>query len=113
MNVVETAISNLLILEHRVFGDDRDFFMESFNSRTFGELTGLDVNFVQDNQSRSSRSGQADFLYKTMDYYAPDHERCIKWDDSSIGIDWPVDSTSIVSEKDLQGVSFQNAEVFP
>ena len=113
MKAIETAIPGLLILEPRVFEDGRGFFMESFNSRTFRELTGLDVNFVQDNHSRSSRSGQADFLYKTMDYYAPDHERCIKWDDSSIGIDWPVYSTPIVSEKDLQGVSFQNAEVFP
>ena len=56
MKVIETAIPDLLILEPRVFGDDRGFFMESYNSRTFGELTGLVVNFVQDNHSRSSKN---------------------------------------------------------
>ena len=180
MKVIETAIPDLLILEPRVFGDDRGFFMESYNSRTFGELTGLVVNFVQDNHSRSSKnvlrglhyqikqpqgklvrvssgrvydvavdlrkssstlgqwvglelsaqnhrqlwvppgfghgfvvlSEQADFLYKTTDYYAPEYERCLKWDDPEIGIDWPVDGAPIVSEKDQQGVSLQNAEVF-
>ena len=180
MKVIETAIPDLLILEPRVFGDDRGFFMESYNSRTFGELTGLVVNFVQYNHSRSSKnvlrglhyqikqpqgklvrvssgrvydvavdlrkssstlgqwvglelsaqnhrqlwvppgfghgfvvlSEQADFLYKTTDYYAPEYERCLKWDDPEIGIDWPVDGAPIVSEKDQQGVSLQNAEVF-
>jgi len=154
--------------------------MESFNSWAFRELTGLDVNFVQDNHSRSSRnvlrglhyqinqpqgklvrvisgcvydvavdlrmssptfgkwvglelsddnhrqfwvppgfghgflvlSEQADFLYKTTDYYAPEYERCIKWDDPVVGIDWPLDGSPLVSSKDQQGVSFQNAEVF-
>ena len=180
MKAIETAIPGLLILEPRVFEDGRGFFMESFNSRAFRELTGLDVNFVQDNHSRSSRnvlrglhyqinqpqgklvrvisgcvydvavdlrmssptfgkwvglelsddnhrqfwvppgfghgflvlSEQADFLYKTTDYYAPEYERCIKWDDPVVGVDWPLDGSPLVSSKDQQGVSFQNAEVF-
>jgi len=180
MKAIETAIPGLLILEPRVFEDGRGFFMESFNSWAFRELTGLDVNFVQDNHSRSSRnvlrglhyqinqpqgklvrvisgcvydvavdlrmssptfgkwvglelsddnhrqfwvppgfghgflvlSEQADFLYKTTDYYAPEYERCIKWDDPVVGIDWPLDGSPLVSSKDQQGVSFQNAEVF-
>ena len=181
MKAVETGISGLLILEPRVFEDDRGFFMESYNNRVFSELTGLTPDFVQDNHSRSSRnvlrgihyqikqpqgklvrvtsgsvfdvavdlrkssptfgrwfgveltadnhrqfwvpagfghgflvlSEQADFLYKTTDYYAPEHERCIKWDDPGIGIDWPAVGAPVVSAKDQQGISLQNAEVFP
>lgn len=158
MNVIETEIPDLLILEPKVFGDARGFFMESFNAKTFKALTGVEVDFVQDNHSRSGlgvlrglhyqiqqpqgklvrvSSGRvfdvavdmrrssptfgkwagveltgenhrqfwvpagfahgfvvlsetADFLYKTTDYYAPEFERSLLWNDPSIGIDWPL-----------------------
>jgi dTDP-4-dehydrorhamnose 3,5-epimerase len=55
MKVIQTAIPDLLILEPKVFGDTRGFFMESFNARSFQEATGLNVDFVQDNHSRSAK----------------------------------------------------------
>jgi dTDP-4-dehydrorhamnose 3,5-epimerase len=56
----------------------------------------------------------ADFLYKTTDYWAPEHERCIAWNDPDLAIDWPLDGTAPqVSAKDAQGVAFRDAEVFP
>lgn len=181
MKVIQTALPEVLILEPKVFGDARGFFMESFNARTFREATGLDVEFVQDNQSRSSAgvlrgvhyqnpnpqgklvrvtqgavfdvavdlrrsspnfgkwvgvelSGEnhhqlwvpegfghgflvlsetADFLYKTTDYYAPEHEHCVRWDDPSIGIEWPLAGlTPNISAKDAQGKSLAEAQVF-
>ena len=158
MKASATAIEGVLILEPKVFGDARGFFMESYNRRTFADVSGLDIDFVQDNHSRSARgvlrglhyqlrqpqgklvrvaagavfdvavdirrgsptfgrwvgveltaenqrqlwvpaglahgfvvlSESADFLYKTTDYYAPEHERCIAWDDPAIGIAWPL-----------------------
>jgi len=57
-------------------------------------------------------SEQADFLYKTTDYYAPEHERCIRWDDPDIGIAWPLDESPTLSAKDTQGVASRDAEVF-
>lgn len=179
MNVITTPIPDLLILQPNVFGDTRGFFLESFNQKTFQNLTGLDVNFVQDNHSRSGKnvlrglhyqiqhpqgklvrvvsgsvfdvavdlrkssptfgkwhgvelsgenhrqfwvpagfahgfvvlSDTADFLYKTTDYYAPEFERCVRWDDEQIGIDWGV-SQPLLSEKDKQGLSLKDAEVF-
>jgi dTDP-4-dehydrorhamnose 3,5-epimerase len=178
--VTPTAIPDLLILEPKVFGDSRGFFFESFNAKNFAQATGLNVNFVQDNQSRSSKgvlrglhyqvqqtqgklvhvtqgtvfdvavdirkssptfgkwvgcelsdsnhrqlwippgfahgfmvlSESADFLYKTTDYYAPAHERCIAWNDSSIGIQWPEGITPLLSAKDQQGIALAEAEVF-
>ncbi|NMG70633.1 dTDP-4-dehydrorhamnose 3,5-epimerase [Parazoarcus communis] len=180
MQVTQTAIPEVLILEPKVFGDSRGFFMESFNARTFRELTGLDVSFVQDNHSRSSHgvlrglhyqllqpqgklvrvvrgrvfdvavdarrssptfgqwvgtelseennrqfwvppgfahgfvvlSESADFLYKTTDYYAPQHERCIAWNDPAIGIDWQFDGVPQLSAKDREGKLLAEAEVF-
>lgn len=181
MQIIPTAIPDVLIIEPKVFGDARGFFFESFNERAFREATGLDVNFVQDNHSRSARgvlrglhyqvrqpqgklvrvvrgsvfdvavdlrrnsatfgrwvgtelsedgkrqmwvppgfahgflvtSDSADFLYKTTDYYAPEHERCIAWDDPAIGIDWPLaGSMPQLSAKDRQGVSLASAEVY-
>jgi len=180
MQVTQTAIPEVLILEPKVFGDSRGFFMESFNARTFRELTGLDVSFVQDNHSRSSHgvlrglhyqllqpqgklvrvvrgrvfdvavdarrssptfgqwvgtelseennrqfwvppgfahgfvvlSESADFLYKTTDYYAPQHERCIAWNDPVIGIDWQFDGVPKLSAKDREGKLLAEAEVF-
>lgn len=178
--VTPTAIPDLLILEPKVFGDSRGFFFESFNAKNFAQATGLNVNFVQDNHSRSSKgvlrglhyqvqqtqgklvhvtqgavfdvavdirkssptfgkwvgcelsdsnhrqlwippgfahgfmvlSESADFLYKTTDYYAPAHERCIAWNDSSIGIQWPKDISPLLSAKDQQGLALAEAEVF-
>lgn len=181
MKVIQTALPEVLILEPKVFGDARGFFMESFNARTFREATGIDVEFVQDNQSRSSAgvlrgvhyqnpnpqgklvrvtqgavfdvavdlrrsspnfgkwvgvelsgenhhqlwvpagfghgflvlSERADFLYKTTDYYAPEHEHCVRWDDPSIGIEWPLAGlTPNISAKDAQGKSLAEADVF-
>ena len=178
-----TDLRGVLILEPKVFGDARGFFMESYNRRTFTELTGADVDFVQDNHSRSARgvlrglhyqlrqpqgklvrvtqgavfdvavdirrgspsfgrwigvelsadnrrqlwipaglahgfvvlSESADFLYKTTDYYAPEHERCIAWDDPAIGIDWPLAAHGIeapqLSAKDRAGVLLAQAEL--
>jgi len=57
-------------------------------------------------------SDSAEFLYKTTDYWAPQHERCIRWNDSSLAIDWPVSGNVLVSAKDAQGVAFADAEVF-
>ncbi|MFV3386169.1 dTDP-4-dehydrorhamnose 3,5-epimerase [Pseudomonas sp. NY15364] len=181
MNVIATALPEVLILEPQVFGDERGFFYESFNARRFAEATGLTREFVQDNHSRSARgvlrglhyqlqqaqgklvrvtagevydvavdvrrssanfgkwvgvhlsaenkrqlwvpegfahgflvlSEYAEFLYKTTDYYAPAHERCIRWDDASLAIDWPIDGLSPqLSAKDQQGLSLTDAETF-
>lgn len=181
MKVIATAIADVKILEPKVFGDARGFFMESFNEREFRELTGVTLPFVQDNHSRSARGvlrglhyqvrqtqgklvrvvrgavfdvavdvrrhsvtfGQwvgvelsednhrqlwvppgfahgflvlsdiADFLYKTTDYYAPEHERCLMWNDPQIGIDWPGEEAPLLSAKDRAGLSLAVAEVFP
>jgi dTDP-4-dehydrorhamnose 3,5-epimerase len=178
--VIQTTIPEVLILEPKVFGDSRGFFFESFNAKDFTNVTGLDTNFVQDNQSRSSKgvlrglhyqlqqaqgklvrvtqgtvfdvavdirktsptfgqwvgcqlscsnyrqfwipagfahgfvviSESADLLYKTTDYYAPTHERCIAWNDPSIGINWPEGITPLLSTKDQQGISLTEAEIF-
>jgi len=180
MTIIPTAIPDLLIFEPKVFGDQRGFFLESYNQLTFQALTGLTLNFVQDNHSRSAKnvlrglhyqiqqpqgklvrvvsgsvfdvavdlrkssptfgrwdgvelsgdnhrqlwvppgfahgfvvlSEQADFLYKTTDYYAPEHERCIRWDDPEIGIVWPEGIAPLLSGKDQQGLSLKDAEVF-
>ena len=178
--VTPTAIPDVLILEPKVFGDSRGFFFESYNAQNFANATGLNVNFVQDNHSRSAKgvlrglhyqlqqtqgklvqvsqgtvfdvavdirkssatfgkwvgcelsdvnhrqlwippgfahgfvviSESADFLYKTTDYYAPAHEKCITWNDPSIGIQWPEGINPMLSAKDQQGVSLAKAEVF-
>ncbi len=180
MKVIETGIAGLLVLEPKVFGDARGFFMESFNARTFREVTGLDVAFVQDNHSRSQRgvlrglhyqvkqpqgklvrvvqgrvfdvavdlrrgsptfgrwhgvelsgenhrqfwvppgfahgfyvmSESADFLYKTTDYYAPEHERSLAWNDPTVGVAWPLDGEPLLSAKDLAGKPLAQCEVF-
>ena len=181
MNVIPTSIPDVKIIEPSVFGDERGFFYESFNQKTFQTLTGLDVNFVQDNHSKSQQgvlrglhyqvkqaqgklvrvvegevydvvvdlrqssstfgqwegitlsaqnfrqvwipegfahgflvlSETAEFLYKTTDFYAPEHERCIKWDDPQLAIDWPAAGLEIqVSAKDKQGAAFADAEYF-
>jgi len=174
MQVTTTAIEGVLLLSPKVFGDSRGFFFESFNARVFAEATGLQLNFVQDNHSRSARmvlrgmhfqvnrpqgklvrvvrgevfdvavdirrdsptygrwvgerlsetnqrqlwvppglahgflvlSDSADFLYKTTDYYDPTSERCLAWNDPTVGIDWPLDGqTPALSGKDEAGVA--------
>lgn len=181
MEVIETPLSGLFIVKPQLFGDDRGFFQESWNRRVFCSEVGFDVDFVQDNHSRSARgvlrglhyqieqpqgklvrvvagavldvavdlrmssstfgkhfslelteenhlqlwvppgyahgfvvlSDRADFLYKTTDYYAPEFERCIRWNDRELGIDWKLNGISpIVSEKDDAGSSFSKAEYF-
>ncbi|MEO8247955.1 MAG: dTDP-4-dehydrorhamnose 3,5-epimerase [Burkholderiales bacterium] len=181
MKVTPTAIPDVLLIEPKVFGDERGFFFESFNAKAFADACGLDVQFVQDNHSRSARgvlrglhyqieqpqgklvrvvrgevfdvavdlrrasptfgrwvgatlserdhqqlwvppgfghgfvvlSESADFLYKTTDYYAPRHERCIIWNDRDIGIEWPsLGAAPTLSAKDAQGVAFAQAECF-
>lgn len=180
MRVTPTAIPDVLILEPKVFGDSRGFFYESYNQKDFQNATGLDVQFVQDNHSRSGRnvlrglhyqiqqpqgklvrvvqgavfdvaidlrkssatfgkwvgaklseenarqmwvppgfahgflvlSEIADFLYKTTDYYSPEYERSILWNDLDLAIDWPLNSGPILSAKDIAANKFQNAETF-
>lgn len=181
MNIIATALPEVLVIEPQVFGDERGFFYESFNAKRFAELTGVQRDFVQDNHSRSARgvlrglhyqlqqaqgklvrvtagevydvavdvrrssptfgqwvgmrlsaqnkrqlwvpegfahgflvlSDYAEFLYKTTDYYAPAHERSIRWDDPQLAIDWPLDGlTPVLSAKDQQASAFSEAEVF-
>ena len=181
MKVTTTAIPEVLVIEPKVFGDARGFFFESFNQKAFNEATGLEVNFVQDNHSRSSKgvlrglhyqvqkpqgklvrvvrgavfdvavdirkssptfgkwvgvelsednrrqmwvppgfahgflvtSESADFLYKTTDYYAPEHESGIAWNDSTLAIQWPLVGPLSLSVKDLQRLSLNLADIFP
>lgn len=58
-------------------------------------------------------SETAEFLYKTTDFYAPEHERCIIWNDKSLGIDWQISGDPLLSNKDINGVNFADAEVYP
>ena len=181
MQVTSCAIADVLLIEPKVFGDDRGFFYESYNQRAFREASGLTVDFVQDNHSKSSRnvlrglhyqikqaqgklvrvvagevfdvavdirrssptfgqwvgeilsadnkrqlwvppglahgfvvlSESAEFLYKTTDYYAPEHERCIAWNDRTLAIEWPaLTGVPVLSGKDAQGLAFFQAELF-
>jgi dTDP-4-dehydrorhamnose 3,5-epimerase len=181
MKVEPATIPDVLIFEPRVFGDNRGWFLESWNAREFGSAVRLDLQFVQDNHSRSRRgvlrglhyqieqpqgklvrvvsgrvydvavdlrkssatfgrwvgtelsednprqlwipagfahgflalSDRADFLYKATDYYVPEHERCVLWNDPALGIEWPADVEPILSAKDQAGVLLRDAEVFP
>ena len=179
MNVTALEIPEVLLIKPKVFGDERGFFFESFNQRAFNEATGLEVNFVQDNHSKSAKnvlrglhyqlppkaqgklvravvgevfdvavdlrkesptfgkwvsavlsaenkkqlwipagfahgflvlSESAEFLYKTTDYYAPEFERCIVWNDPSLAIAWPLEETPVMSAKDRQGIMFEHIE---
>jgi dTDP-4-dehydrorhamnose 3,5-epimerase len=179
MKKISTSLPGVLILEPRVFGDERGFFLESYNRRTFAEL-GIGAEFVQDNHSFSEKnvvrglhyqirqpqgklvraiageirdvaldlrrgsptfgtweafdlsgenkrmlwipvglahgfrvvSERAHVLYKTTDFYAPEHERTLAWNDAALKIDWKLDGEAIVSEKDRRGTSFEQAEKF-
>ncbi len=180
MNILSTSIPDVLIIEPRVFADQRGFFFESFNANAFNQGVDQNINFVQDNHSRSQKnvlrglhyqikqpqgklvrvvsgevfdvvvdirkdsptfghwigeylsaenkkqlwvpagfahgflviSENAEFLYKTTDYYAPEYERCIAWDDSTINISWPIQGLPELSNKDKQGDALENAELF-
>jgi dTDP-4-dehydrorhamnose 3,5-epimerase len=180
MQAITTPVKDALILEPKVFGDARGFFMESWNRRDFAAL-GLDVDFVQDNHSRSQQgvlrglhyqirqpqgklvrvvngtvfdvavdlrkssptfgrwagvvlsaenqrifwvppgfahgfltlSESADFLYKATDYYAPEHERTLLWNDPALDIDWPLTGAPLLAAKDATGTSLQDAETYP
>ena len=178
MNVIPTAIPDVLIFEPKVFGDERGFFFESFNTKVFTQAVGYAVEFAQDNHSRSRKgvlrglhyqlaphaqgklvrvvqgavfdvavdirpgslhfgkwagvelseqnkrllwippgfahgfltlTDSADFLYKATDYYAPQAERCIAWNDADIGIQWPLEADPLVSPKDALGARLAEA----
>lgn len=178
--VIPTALPEVLILEPKVFGDARGFFFESFNARDFALCTGLDVDFVQDNHSESSKgvlrglhyqishsqgklvraaqgelfsvavdlrrsspnfgkwvgvvlsadnkrqlwvppgfahgflvmSDSAEFLYKTTDYWHPEHERSLLWNDPALDIEWPIQGEPLLVAKDSEAAVLANAEVF-
>ncbi len=181
MQIIETALSEVFILEPTVFSDARGFFFEHFNVRDFANTTGFNGTFVQDNHSKSIgnvlrglhyqvrqpqgklvrviagevldvvvdirkssptfgrwistvlsadnkrahwipagfahgflvRSETAELSYKTTDYWAPEMERCILWNDPQLNIDWQFSGTPILSDKDRAGTQLANAEIFP
>jgi len=180
MIATRMAIPDVVLLQPKVFGDERGFFYESFNQQRFEEAIGRQVTFVQDNHSRSAKgvlrglhyqlqqpqgklvrvvvgevfdvavdlrassptygkwvgavlsaenksqlwvpegfahgftvlSESAEFLYKTTDYYAAEHERCIIWNDATLDIQWPHTIAPALSAKDAQGTPFLSAEVY-
>jgi len=180
MKAEPTLIADVLILEPEVFGDARGFFFESYNRRSFAAATGLDIEFVQDNHSRSARnvlrglhyqvrqaqgklvrvvageiwdvavdlrrsspsfgrwaatrldaashrmlwippgfahgfvvlSEQAEVLYKASDFYAPEHERTLLWNDPAIRIPWPLEGEPVMTDKDRRGVPLAGADPF-
>ena len=182
MNVIACEVPEVVIIEPRVFGDERGFFYESFNAKAFEDATGLTTQFVQDNHSRSAKgvlrglhyqiehaqgklvrvtsgevldiavdirrssptfgkwvgvklsaenfrqlwvppgfahgfvvlSDYAEFLYKTTDYYTPAAERCIRWDDPDLDIDWELDGKQPkMSAKDQNAKTLKEADLFP
>lgn len=181
MKVIPTEIPDVLIIEPQVYGDDRGFFLESFNQKDFREKAGVNTTFVQDNHSMSLKnvlrglhyqipnpqgklvrvvsgsvfdvavdarkssptfgqwvgcvlsaenkrifwvpegfahgflvlSDRAEFLYKTTNYYYPQYEKTILWNDADLGIDWPLETPPILSPKDQAGQPFKSVEVFP
>ena len=180
MNVIPTHIPDVLIIEPRIFGDDRGFFFESYNEKSFAEKTGISPKFVQDNHSLSTKnvlrglhyqiketqgklvrviagevldiavdirrssptfgqwascllsaenkrqfwvpegfahgfvvlSDSAEFLYKTTNYYAPQYDRVILWNDPDLGVDWQLKGEPILSDKDKAGKRFKQADLF-
>lgn len=181
MNIIPTEIPDVLIIEPTVYGDSRGFFFEAFNAREFARQTGVNVEFVQDNHSRSVKgvlrglhfqventqgklvrvvqgeirdvavdvrkssptfgqwvavdlsaanhrqlwipagfahgfavlSESAEFLYKTTDYYNPGADRCIRWDDPHLAIDWWLQQPPLLSDKDKLGRAWAEAELLP
>jgi dTDP-4-dehydrorhamnose 3,5-epimerase len=180
MKITQTKIPDVLIIEPKVFGDERGFFFESFNAKIFKETTGLNPNFVQDNHSKSAHNvlrglhyqikqpqgklvrvivgsifdvavdirqnsptfGQwvgevltaknkkqlwipegfahgflvlsetSEVLYKATDFYAPEYDRSILWNDPDLNIDWNLQNQPILSAKDQQAKLLKEAEVF-
>jgi dTDP-4-dehydrorhamnose 3,5-epimerase len=180
MKATRLAIPDVILLEPRVFGDERGFFFESFNHRQFEEAVGRPVKFVQDNHSKSAKgvlrglhyqlpqaqgklvrvtagevfdvavdlrkssptfgkwvgerlsaenklqmwvpegfahgfvvlSESAEFLYKTTDFYAPEHERCIAWNDPALGIQWPLEQPPQLSAKDAAAPYLLDAKTY-
>ena len=179
MNVIETSLPDVKIIVPQKFEDSRGFFSESYNCREFNRAVGLDVQFLQDNHSRSIQgtlrglhyqvaprqqaklvrvtsgevfdvvvdmrkasptfgswvsiilseqngyqlwvpegfahgfyvmSKQADYLYKTTNYYSSDHDRSVLWNDPDLSIDWPLIKTPTLSQKDRHASSFKDAE---
>jgi dTDP-4-dehydrorhamnose 3,5-epimerase len=180
ITVTATALPEVKLIEPKVFGDARGFFLESFNEREFVEKVGVEARFVQDNHSRSAKgvlrgmhyqiehaqgklvrvvagevfdvvvdmrkrspnfgkwmglhlsaenhrqlwvpagfahgflvlSETADFLYKTTDYWYPEHERCLRWNDPGVGIQWPIEGEPVMAEKDKAGKMLADAETY-
>ncbi|MFP5595097.1 dTDP-4-dehydrorhamnose 3,5-epimerase [Kluyvera sp. 142486] len=175
MKVIDTIIQDVKIIEPKVFGDERGFFLETYEKKRYQEMLNIDLDFVQDNHSRSAKnvlrglhfqkekpqgklvrvvsgtvfdvavdirpesptfgkwvgvllssenksqlwippglahgfcviSDTADFEYKCTDYYYPEYEGCLSWNDPSVGITWPIDKPQL-SAKDLNGCSLMN-----
>lgn len=180
MRVVPTQIPDVLVLEPEVYRDERGLFFESYNKRAFAQAAGVEVDFVQDNHSRSARgvlrglhyqvkrpqgklvrviageiwdvaldlrrssptfgkwtgiaisaesrrsvwippgfahgflvtSETAEVLYKATDYYAPEHERTVRWNDPQARIDWPVSDEPTLSDKDRRGAILASADTY-
>jgi len=126
MKITPTAIPDVPIIEPKVFGDARGAVFDVVvdirkSSPTSGKWVGVELG--EDNHRQLwvppgfahgfvVLSESADFLYKTTDYYAPEHERCIAWNDPAIGIQWPADAVPQLSAKDLLGLPLGSAEVF-
>ena len=126
LQVTPTAIHDVLVIEPKVFGDERGWFTESFNAQDFSAATGLNVEFVQDNHSFSrqwtlrglhyqlEQTQTAEFLYKTTDYYHPQSEACLAWNDPQIKIVWPLPEGIMpnMNAKDSAGLSWDAAPKF-
>ncbi|HKQ26552.1 MAG TPA: dTDP-4-dehydrorhamnose 3,5-epimerase [Burkholderiales bacterium] len=180
MKVTPTRLPEVLLIEPNVFGDERGFFLETYNKRAIKDVAGIALDFVQDNHSRSARnvlrglhyqvrqpqgklmrvvqgavfdvavdirkssptfgkwvgfelsaenkrvawvpegfahgflvlSESADFLYKTTNYFAPEFERTIAWNDPDLGVSWPLQGPPLLSDKDRRGVAFGSAETY-
>ena len=182
MKALPTSLPGVLILEPKAFGDDRGFFLESYNAKAFESLTGCRQPFVQDNHSRSAKNvlrglhyqmppkaqgklvravaGEildvavdirrasptfgkweairlsaenkrqlwvppgfahgflvltdiAEVIYKVTEYYAPEYDRGIRWDDPELNINWGLDAPPVLSPKDAASTGFRQADVFP
>ena len=182
MKLTPTRLPDVMLIEPRIFEDQRGYFMETWRESVFRDA-GIAARFVQENESRSTRgvlrglhyqvrqpqgklvravtgavyvvtvdlrhgsatrgdwvgvdlsadnkrllwvppgfahgffvkSETATYVYKCTDYYAPEHERCIRWDDSDLAIDWPIPAgeAPILSTKDAAGSLFRDVESAP
>lgn len=179
MNIIDTSIPDVKIIQPKVFGDERGFFLETFEANRYRDALGIELDFVQDNHSRSSMkvlrglhfqkikpqgklvrcvrgevfdvavdirphsstfgkwegvilsetnktqfwippgfahgfvvlSDIADFEYKCTDYYAPEHEGCLMWNDEDVNIEWPIDFEPLLSAKDKSGYSLKDIAI--